>query len=96
MITTFHRLEKIPTDLMGRPKALILAPTRELVHQIYEEIKIIGGFTPFSVAPVFGGIDYKKQERILREGVDIVVATPGRLIDYLRKGFFHPSTFSCW
>ena len=90
VITTFHRLEKNPASLKGRPKALILAPTRELVHQIYEEIKIIGSFTPFSVAPVFGGIDYKKQEGILREGVDIVVATPGRLIDYLKKKVFSP------
>ena len=65
-------------------KALILTPTRELALQIDEQIFAIGYHSGLTSVTVYGGGDWGKQERALKEGVDIVVATPGRLIDYLR------------
>ena len=88
LITVFHRLEKIPPRHDAFPRALIIAPTRELVQQIYEECQVLGRYTGFTFLPVFGGIDYKKQEKDLRQGADIVVATPGRLIDYMKQKAF--------
>jgi len=76
------------------PRALIIAPTRELTVQICEEAKLLGTHTDFRVLPVFGGIDYVKQEKALRRGTDIVVATPGRLIDYMKQKVFNPKNVS--
>lgn len=90
LITIFHRLEGRTVGKEAKPRALIIAPTRELVQQIDEESRILGKYTGFSVLSVFGGIDYKKQERLLRQGVDIIVATPGRLIDYMKQNVFSP------
>jgi ATP-dependent RNA helicase RhlE len=63
-------------------KALILAPTRELAVQIMENIRAYGQHLPIRVAAVFGGVDEEAQLKALRKGVHIVVATPGRLIDF--------------
>jgi len=68
----------------GVPRALILAPTRELVLQIEKDARDIGKYTDIQIQPVFGGLDYEKQKRALAEkAVDIMIATPGRLIDFL-------------
>ncbi len=67
------------------PQALIIAPTRELVAQIHAEALILGKFTGFTMLPIYGGIDYLKQRDDLARGVDVVVGTPGRLIDYLKQ-----------
>ncbi|HMK60027.1 MAG TPA: DEAD/DEAH box helicase [Dissulfurispiraceae bacterium] len=67
------------------PRALIIAPTRELVAQINAEARILCGTTGFRVLPVFGGIDYNKQREDLARGVDVLIGTPGRLIDYLKQ-----------
>jgi ATP-dependent RNA helicase RhlB len=90
LITIFHRLLKAPLKKTPGPRALIIAPTRELALQICEEAKLIGGHTGFEILPVFGGIDYVKQEQALRKGPDVVVATPGRLIDYMKQKVFRP------
>ena len=90
LITIFDRLIREPAPKGPGPCALIIAPTRELTVQIYEEAKLLGGHTDFKVLPVFGGIDYLKQEQALRKGTDIVVATPGRLIDYMKQKVFLP------
>jgi len=77
-----------PAKRYHRPetaRALIIAPTRELAIQISEESKTLGKYTTSPLLPFFGGLEYKKQEKILQEGIDIVVATPGRLIDYLKQ-----------
>ncbi len=69
------------------PRALILAPTRELVIQIEKDTRALGRHASCRVLAVFGGMDYRKQEQMLTEGpVDILVATPGRLLDYRRRG----------
>jgi ATP-dependent RNA helicase RhlB len=72
------------------PSALILAPTRELALQIYQDGQVLGKYTGLKMVAVFGGIDYQKQASQLREGVDIVIATPGRLIDYMKQKAFIP------
>ncbi|HSL18157.1 MAG TPA: DEAD/DEAH box helicase [Methylomirabilota bacterium] len=68
----------------GRTRALILTPTRELAAQIHEHIEVLARHTPVRSATVFGGVKPAKQERALRDGVDIVVATPGRLLDLMQ------------
>jgi ATP-dependent RNA helicase RhlB len=70
----------------GRPRVLIIAPTRELVLQIADEANLLSTYCPFSIVSVFGGMDYEKQRRQLHgRPVDIVVATPGRLLDFKRR-----------
>jgi ATP-dependent RNA helicase RhlE len=72
----------------GRPiRALILTPTRELASQIVESFQAYGRFTKLSVAVVFGGVGQNAQEQSLRRGVDVLVATPGRLLDLMSQGF---------
>jgi ATP-dependent RNA helicase RhlB len=90
LITIFDYLTRHSKGKDSGPRALIIAPTRELTVQICEEAKLLGSHTNFKVLPVFGGIDYLKQQKALRSGTDIVVATPGRLIDYMKQGVFSP------
>src|SRR4029077_18448649 len=68
----------------GRTRALILTPTRELAAQIEEHLTALAVHTPLSVAAVFGGVGMGPQEHAFRRGVDIIVATPGRLLDHFR------------
>ncbi len=70
----------------GAVRALILAPTRELVDQIANNIESYTQYVDVSVAAVFGGAKMSSQERKLEAGVDILVATPGRLIEHLELG----------
>src|SRR5262249_1372489 len=86
LISTFSRL--LARDRPGRPaapRALVIAPTRELVVQIAEDARLLGQATPFSIHAVFGGVDYKKQRASVRAGVDVLIGTPGRLIDYHKQ-----------
>jgi ATP-dependent RNA helicase RhlE len=69
----------------GRTRALIITPTRELASQIHEHIGSLARHTPVKSATVFGGVKPGRQEKALRAGVDIVVATPGRLLDLMRN-----------
>jgi len=84
LITRFDRLLRNPGE-GKRPRALILAPTRELVVQIEQDARLLGAHCGFSVLAVYGGVDYNKQRETLRGGVDVVIGTPGRLIDYLKQ-----------
>lgn len=88
LITVFTRLLSLEDRKPGCPAALIVAPTRELTRQIYEEARTIGRHTDIKIAQVIGGIDYQKQANILKAGVDIVICTPGRIIDYFKQGIF--------
>ncbi|WDP92098.1 MAG: DEAD/DEAH box helicase [Desulfobacter sp.] len=70
----------------GYPRALILAPTRELVHQIEKDFKGLGKYSHLRIVSVFGGTAYKKQQAQLREKpVDVIAATPGRLLDFISQ-----------
>ncbi|HET8747456.1 MAG TPA: DEAD/DEAH box helicase, partial [Ramlibacter sp.] len=64
-------------------RALIIAPTRELADQIHENVKAYSRHTPLRSAVVFGGVDMKPQTLELKKGVEILVATPGRLLDHI-------------
>jgi ATP-dependent RNA helicase RhlB len=84
LITIFQSfLEK--NDPQNRQKALIVAPTRELALQIEKEAKILGHHLDFKIGCFYGGVGYNTQERLLKEGVDIIVGTPGRLLDFHQK-----------
>lgn len=70
---------------VGAPRALIIAPTRELALQIEKDAKALARFTQLNVASVVGGMDYQKQRESLSKKIDILVATPGRLLDFHQK-----------
>ena len=70
------------------PRALIIAPTRELAIQIDKDFRNLGRDTGLRSALIYGGVDYDKQREQLRGGVDIIIATPGRLLDYYKQHVF--------
>ena len=71
----------------GATRALVLAPTRELAAQIHEHMEELAVHTPVTGAPVFGGVGMSPQEHAFRSGVDIIIATPGRLLDHFRQPY---------
>jgi ATP-dependent RNA helicase RhlE len=75
-----------PRPTRGRPRALILTPTRELAAQIGDNTRVYGKYLPLRHAVVFGGVGFGPQAERLKQGVDIVIATPGRLLDHLGQG----------
>ncbi|MBI5213953.1 MAG: DEAD/DEAH box helicase [Nitrospirae bacterium] len=86
LIAVFSRMLSTPSPGRGSsPRMLIIAPTRELVVQIDAEAKLLGGPAGFKTLPVFGGVEYLKQREDIARGVDILIGTPGRLIDYLKQ-----------
>ena len=86
LIAVFSRMLALPDPGRGSsPRVLIIAPTRELAIQIDAEAKLLGGPAGFKILPVFGGIDYLKQREEISKGVDVLIGTPGRLIDYLKQ-----------
>jgi len=86
LISLFTRLLNNPKEGETRnPRALILAPTRELVVQIEKDAQALGAHCGFTIQAIYGGVDYMKQRSALKEGADVVVGTPGRLIDYLKQ-----------
>jgi len=87
LITLFHRL--LARRGSPRNKALVIAPTRELAIQIEGEARILGAHVPLNVGCFYGGVGYKVQEALLRKGVDIVIGTPGRLLDFCEKGLLN-------
>ena len=93
LISAFTRLirESEPRSGHGsEPRVLIIAPTRELVVQIESDARLLGQHTPFRIQAVYGGIDYNKQRESLAAGCDVLVGTPGRLIDYLKQHIWSP------
>jgi ATP-dependent RNA helicase RhlE len=71
----------------GTTRALVLTPTRELAAQVLEELNAIAVHTPLTGAAIFGGVGMGPQEHAFRAGVDVIVATPGRLLDHLRHPY---------
>jgi len=90
LIALFNHLLKHPGHRSNQPapRALILAPTRELAVQIHSDAMILGGATGLRLAVVYGGADYDKQREQLQAGVDVLIGTPGRLIDYFRQHIY--------
>ncbi|HJV37171.1 DEAD/DEAH box helicase, partial [Geomonas sp.] len=86
LISLFTKLlSQEKTGDARHPRALILAPTRELVVQIEKDAQLLGKYTGFNIQAIYGGVDYMKQRDALKAGADIVIGTPGRLIDYLKQ-----------
>lgn len=87
LITLFTRL--LSNKNSGNsPRALILAPTRELVVQIEADAQMLGVHCGLTIQAIYGGVDYMKQKNALRDGADVIVGTPGRLIDYLKQKIY--------
>ncbi len=87
LITLFTRLLSSRTSGKN-PRALILAPTRELVVQIDADARQLGAHCGLTIQAIYGGVDYMKQKNALLDGADVIVGTPGRLIDYLKQKIY--------
>ena len=79
----------LPRDGISQPRVFILAPTRELAVQIHKDAQLLNEACGFSMACVYGGADYEKQRLAVEKGVDILIATPGRAIDYFKQKVFN-------
>lgn len=88
LVALFARLlrEPVPAERrLNAPRAVILAPTRELAVQIHSDAVPLGQHTGLRLGLAFGGIDFEKQKRHLEEGVDVLIGTPGRIIDFYKQ-----------
>jgi ATP-dependent RNA helicase RhlE len=85
MLETLERLTSDPSR-RGKTRALVLSPTRELVVQIHENVSAYAKHLPLKVATIYGGVNEAPQKKALRQGVDLVIATPGRLMDLMGQG----------
>ncbi len=91
LIVLMQRLLRNPQPPVGQiahPRALILAPTRELAVQIHRDTQTLGKHTGLRFAVVYGGAGYQEQRDTVAAGVDILIGTPGRLIDYFKQRVF--------
>lgn len=78
-----------PERRADQPRMLVIAPTRELAIQIGKDAEALGKHTSLKTAVVYGGIDYEKQRAQVADGVDVLIGTPGRLIDYFKQKVFN-------
>ena len=90
LIATFEKMltSDKPTDGPRQPRAFMLAPTRELAIQIAKDAELLGKHTNFKVALAYGGTGYEQQRKNIQDGIDILIGTPGRIIDYFKQGVF--------
>ncbi len=90
LIATYQRLLKSQPDegQKKQPRAFMLAPTRELAVQIANDAEVLGRHTGLVVGLAYGGTDYDKQRNHIEAGIDILIGTPGRIIDYFKQGVF--------
>ncbi len=84
LLPILHKLIDRPR---GTTRALVITPTRELAAQILEDLNDLAVHTPISAASVFGGVGMGPQEHAFRSGVDVIIATPGRLLDHFRQPY---------
>lgn len=84
LLPILHRLMDRPR---GKTRALVLTPTRELALQIHEDLKDLAVHTPITGAAIMGGVGMGPQEHAFRSGTDVLIATPGRLLDHLRAPY---------
>ena len=93
LITLFTRLLNNPKPESKRngrvtPRALVIAPTRELARQIEIDARLIGGHCELNIMSIYGGMDYEKQRSQIKNGADVLIVTPGRIIDYYKQKLF--------
>ncbi len=90
LVATFHYLLTNPkTDQGSNPRAIIMAPTRELAVQIFNDAELLSKHTGLSVAAIYGGEGYESQRLQLEKGVDILIGTTGRILDYYKQDVFN-------
>ena len=94
---TLPMLQRLQQGTVNRRRirALVLTPTRELAAQVADSVRCYGKHLPFRAAVIYGGVSINTQIAKLRKGVDIVVATPGRLLDHLQQGTIDLSVIEC-
>jgi ATP-dependent RNA helicase RhlE len=80
-------LHRLISAKRGTTRALIITPTRELAAQVVQELNDLAVHTPITAAAIFGGVGMRPQEHAFRSGVDVIVATPGRLLDHLKQPY---------
>lgn len=91
LVALFNRLLTTPapdTRTKNQVRAFIIAPTRELAIQIHKDAQLLGQYTGLTMGLAYGGTDYQKQRDHLDSGVDILIGTPGRIIDFFKQGVF--------
>ncbi|HRD48958.1 MAG: DEAD/DEAH box helicase [Candidatus Competibacter sp.] len=89
LLAALHHLMETPiAEGAAGPWAIVIAPTRELAVQIHRDAELLGRYTGLKFAAVFGGTGYESQRRQLEIGVDVLIGTPGRLIDYYKQGVY--------
>jgi ATP-dependent RNA helicase RhlB len=91
LLATMHFLltrEPSPRRKPQHPRCVIISPTRELAIQLHKDAVQLNKYAGLTLGLVYGGVDYEKQRTHLRKGVDILVGTPGRLIDYYKQGVY--------
>ncbi|MDH5394249.1 MAG: ATP-dependent RNA helicase RhlB [Gammaproteobacteria bacterium] len=91
LVALFNRLitQPAPADRKkNQIRAIIIAPTRELAIQIHKDASLLGQYTGLTLGLAYGGTDYQKQRDQLENGVDILIGTPGRIIDFFKQGVF--------
>lgn len=89
MLDRLLRDDRVQNNEARQPRGIVLAPTRELAVQIYRDAEPLVKDTGLKVSLIYGGVDYEKQRRALADGVDIIIGTPGRLIDYYKQRVFN-------
>ena len=94
---TLPMLQRLQQGTVNRRRirALVLTPTRELAAQVADSVRCYGRFLPFRAAVIYGGVSIATQIAKLQKGVDIVVATPGRLLDHLQQGTIDLGAIEC-
>ncbi len=93
LIAAYQRLltqapQSADSSQQKQPRIFILAPTRELAMQIAKDAEVLGRHTGYSIALAYGGTGYEQQRRQIEGGVDVLIGTPGRIIDYFQQGVF--------
>ncbi|MEM7433315.1 MAG: ATP-dependent RNA helicase RhlB [Pseudomonadota bacterium] len=90
LIATFQQLMTGPQPQgeVRQPRAFMLAPTRELAVQIANDAELLGKHCDFKIGLAFGGTGYEQQRKTIEDGIDILIGTPGRIIDYFKQGVF--------
>jgi len=94
---TLPMLQRLQNGTVNRRRirALVLTPTRELAAQVAESVRCYGQYLPFRAAVIYGGVSINTQIAKLRKGADVVIATPGRLLDHLQQGTIDLSAIEC-
>ena len=88
LLATFQHLLNDESEAIKNPRALILAPTRELAIQIHKDALLLSKHLNLKFALIYGGTDYQKQLDILKTNIDIIIGTPGRIIDFYKQNAF--------